>query len=511
MCSMVAGTYRMRARRSTKSYLSPAERTRYLRQHYLWDALRREWSGTGDTKAVRAVMSDRYGSGVAKSMLFDTARAWYGEHVADASTSAKWLDSSGVALLRAYLFACDLGNSVGSQPLSLVAAHPSASIVFGTAGIVSNVRFVDAAGLVVADPGTALPALPSSPTAEQVRTHLRQRFNVMLDKTALAYEFSTVAWSIFARDRRCGCAARVRSSRASCRRPSTRRQRVWTCASSPGNGRVPNFRSSSRSTGSSRKPSSLERITPYVRWARFHDAYRFELAPPPGALLALPQARIRIEAFQRVPAQCALALPRPRLLVADDVGLGKTVEAGLVYLELAARRRAGRVLVVAPASICRQWRTELLDKFGIEFDVFTRDRIEEVRRASDLGGNPFTLRPRVIVSLDLAKMDAPFAELRASTWDLAIVDEAHHVALGEDAEPTRNRRFAEWLAKATRGLLLLSATPHDGSDATFASLLRLLEQRIVPPGAALQRAVINPYIVSVRPSNATHLKIHARM
>jgi len=242
-------------------------------------------------------------------------------------------------------------------------------------------------------------------------------------------------------------------------------------------------------------PMSLERITSYGRWARFHDAYRLELAPPPGTLFATPQARIAIEEYQRVPAQSALALPRPRLLIADDVGLGKTIEAGLVYLELAARRRARRVIVVAPASICRQWRAELLEKFGIKFDLFTRDRIEEVRRMSDLGANPFTLRPRVIVSLDLAKMDAAFAELRASTWDLAIVDEAHHVALGDDAEPTRNRRFAEWLANATRGLLLLSATPHDGNDATFASLLRLLEQRIVPSGAALQRGAIDPYIV----------------
>lgn len=242
-------------------------------------------------------------------------------------------------------------------------------------------------------------------------------------------------------------------------------------------------------------PLSLERLTTYRLWERFHDAYRFELTPAPNALAAKPQARITIEEYQRVPAQRALALPRPRLLIADDVGLGKTIEAGLVYLELAARHRARRVLVVAPASICRQWRDELLEKFGIEFEVFTRDRIEEVRRTSDIGANPFTLRPRIIISLDLAKMEGTFAELRASTWDLAIVDEAHHVALDEDADKTQNRRFAEWLQGATHGLLLLSATPHDGNDATFASLLELLERRIVPPGAPLQRTAIEPFVV----------------
>lgn len=242
-------------------------------------------------------------------------------------------------------------------------------------------------------------------------------------------------------------------------------------------------------------PLDLARLTPYRIWERFHDAFRFELAPPPKALSARPQARITIEDYQRVPAARALLVPRPRILIADDVGLGKTIEAGLAYLELATRRRARRVLIVAPASICKQWRAELLEKFGIEFDVFDRDAIDAVRRSSEVGANPFSLRQRVIISLDLAKMDATFAELRGSSWDLAIIDEAHHVALSDDSDVTQNRRFAEWLASATHGLFLLSATPHDGSDATFASLVRLLEPRLVPPGAPLQRSAIDPYIV----------------
>lgn len=242
-------------------------------------------------------------------------------------------------------------------------------------------------------------------------------------------------------------------------------------------------------------PLDLAKLTPFRVWERFHDAFRFELAPPPRALSARPQARITIEEYQRVPAARALLVPRPRILIADDVGLGKTIEAGLAYLELATRRRARRVLIVAPASICKQWRSELLEKFGIEFDIFNRDEIEAVRRSSEVGTNPFTLRQRVIISLDLAKMDATFGELRGTTWDLAIIDEAHHVAMSDESDVTQNRRFAEWLATASQGLFLLSATPHDGSDATFASLIRLLEPRLVPPGALLQRSAIDPYIV----------------
>ncbi|MGH7746295.1 MAG: DEAD/DEAH box helicase, partial [Candidatus Dormibacteria bacterium] len=238
----------------------------------------------------------------------------------------------------------------------------------------------------------------------------------------------------------------------------------------------------------------LARIGPFRNWQAFHDAFRFELAAPPDRLVASPEARVAIDPYQRVPAERLLALPRPRLLIADDVGLGKTIEAGLAYLELAARRRARRVLIVAPASICEQWREELLDKFGIEFEVFDRERIDYWRRSFEIGANPWQLRPRVIVSLDLAKLETTFPELSRSEWDLAVVDEAHHVT-DDEGEQTLNRRFAEWLAHSAAGLLLLSATPHNGSDESFASLLRLLEPRIAPAGTGLVPSRFEPYVV----------------
>jgi hypothetical protein len=189
MASLVASVFRAQHGDGVNSGLSRHERSKMLRQHYLWDAIRREWTGTGDTKAVRAVLQERYSLPVSRSMFFDSARAWYNEHLADARNSTKnWIDPSTLAFLRAYLFASGIEED---QPTRVVAvpANPNVSIAYGTANIVSNVKLTDLEGHVLIDPGTALPALPDQPTADQVRHQLERRFNVMLDKIALAYQF----------------------------------------------------------------------------------------------------------------------------------------------------------------------------------------------------------------------------------------------------------------------------------------------------------------------------------
>lgn len=242
-------------------------------------------------------------------------------------------------------------------------------------------------------------------------------------------------------------------------------------------------------------PLKLDALASFPLWSRYHDAFRLELALPPDTLISNPQAQIEIDDYQMVPAKRLLSLPRPRLLIADDVGLGKTIEAGLAYLELAQRRLAKRVLIVAPASICKQWQDEFIQKFGIHFDIFDRETVDGYRRQAEIGANPWLLRPRIIVSIDTAKMDATFAELRRTAWDLAIIDEAHHVTERDEENITRNRVFARWLAQNARGLLLLSATPHDGNDESLASLLRLLEPRIAIRGAGLSQGIVRDYVV----------------
>lgn len=189
MASLVASVFRAHHGDGAASALPLVERSKMLRQHYLWDAIRREWTGTGDTKAVRAVLQERYALPVSRSMFFDSARAWYNEHLADArSTKKYWMDQSTVALLRAYLFASGIEEDQLTQIVA-VPANPEVSIAYGTANLVSNVRLTEAKGHLLVDPGTALPPLPPAPTAEQVRNHLERRFGVMLDKIALAYQF----------------------------------------------------------------------------------------------------------------------------------------------------------------------------------------------------------------------------------------------------------------------------------------------------------------------------------
>ena len=116
------------------------------------------------------------------------------------------------------------------------------------------------------------------------------------------------------------------------------------------------------------------------RIARFQllmDAIRLSLAPGDDRLVSSSRSKIDFEPYQQVPALRALELPRPRLLIADDVGLGKTIEAGLILRELNARRRAARILIVSPASIIEQWQTELASKFGFAFRIFDSEGVAE--------------------------------------------------------------------------------------------------------------------------------------
>lgn len=228
------------------------------------------------------------------------------------------------------------------------------------------------------------------------------------------------------------------------------------------------------------------------RLARFQllmDAIRLGLAPGDDRLVSSARSRIEFEPYQQVPALRALELPRPRLLVADDVGLGKTIEAGLILRELNARRRASRVLIVSPASIVEQWQAELASKFGFQFKIFDSEGVAEARRAYEAGTNPWCAEPRVIASIDFIKRrEGAFRELSASRWDVIIIDEAHHLASGGgDDDLTDRYRLARWLATENTGaLLLLTATPHDGYDENFSSLLSLLEPSLVIPGRELR-------------------------
>lgn len=227
-----------------------------------------------------------------------------------------------------------------------------------------------------------------------------------------------------------------------------------------------------------------ERAGRLPAWLLYHEAFLLEQALGPRALAAVQPGRLEIAPFQLVPVMRALEMTRPRLLLADGVGLGKTVQAGLVLAELIARRRAHRILIVSPAGpLLTQWQQEMRSRFGLRFeDVRDWGSLQEVRRGIELGANPFDAIPLCLLSIDFAKQEKVLQDLERTSWDIVVVDEAHHcVRMGgaADRDDSLRRRLAEVLARQCDGVLLLTATPHDGFDAHFASLVELLDPSLV--------------------------------
>lgn len=225
---------------------------------------------------------------------------------------------------------------------------------------------------------------------------------------------------------------------------------------------------------------------PLDAWRRYHVACLLDQLPS----APVPPGRIAIEAYQRVPLLRALDMVRPRLLLADGVGLGKTIQAGLVAAELIVRRRAHRILVVSPPGpLLRQWEQEMRIRFGLRFTAITDGAsLRQARRGLELGGNPFNETALCLTSLDFAKQDQVLEELERASWDLVVIDEAHHCvasAATGSREASQRRRLAEVLARNGDGLLLLTATPHDGHDPHFSSLIALLDPSLVDAAGRL--------------------------
>ena len=194
---------------------------------------------------------------------------------------------------------------------------------------------------------------------------------------------------------------------------------------------------------------------------------------------------VRVEDYQLVPLLKALRMPRVSLLIADDVGLGKTVEAGLILAELLLRRRIRRVLVLTPASLRRQWREELWDKFSLRFDVLDRGETERLRRRLGMDANPWRSFSRIVASYHyLRQPDVREQFLSAChtpegsphlPWDLLIVDECHNLMpspFGADSELCEMLRL---VAPRFEHRLFLSATPHNGHTRSFTGLLEILD------------------------------------
>jgi superfamily II DNA or RNA helicase len=231
-------------------------------------------------------------------------------------------------------------------------------------------------------------------------------------------------------------------------------------------------------------PSKLGAFLDAVRWGAIETADSRSLHSP-------FRAGISIEDYQLDPVVRALRMPRVNLLIADDVGLGKTIEAGLVAQELILRHRVRSILIVVPASLQIKWRDEMHDRFGLDFRIIDSDGMKRLRRRRGVHVNPWTHFPRLITSIDYLKRDRPMRLMRQCLpavgepvyprrFDLLIVDEAHNAApsgSGRYAKDSDRTRAIRTLAPHFENKLFLTATPHNGYKESFSALLELLDEQ----------------------------------
>ena len=194
---------------------------------------------------------------------------------------------------------------------------------------------------------------------------------------------------------------------------------------------------------------------------------------------------VRVEDFQLVPLLKALRMPRVSLMIADDVGLGKTIEAGLILVELLLRRRIRRVLVLTPAALREQWKEELWEKFSLSFNVIDRRATEKLRRELGMDANPWRSSSRIIASYHyLRQPDVREQFLSACStpdgsphlpWDLLIVDECHNLMPAPFGEDSQLCQTLAIVAPRFEHRLFLSATPHNGHTRSFTGLLEILD------------------------------------
>jgi len=244
----------------------------------------------------------------------------------------------------------------------------------------------------------------------------------------------------------------------------------------------------------------LDAFLDAVSWGAATNADRSFLQAP-------FRSGVTIEDYQLDPLVRAIDMARANLLIADDVGLGKTIEAGLVIQELLVRHRARTVLVICPASLQMKWQDEMREKFGLEFRIVDTEYVKGLRRERGIHANPWTSFPRLIGSVDWMKSGEALRLLKdvlpphityPRKFDILVVDEAHNVAPAAAtryALESQRTRLIRAVAPHFEHRLFLSATPHNGYQESFTSLLELLDDQrfarsVMPNARQLQRIMV---------------------
>jgi hypothetical protein len=250
------------------------------------------------------------------------------------------------------------------------------------------------------------------------------------------------------------------------------------------------------------EPARLDAFLDAVRWGAASTADIRTLQSP-------FRSGIDIEDYQLDPVVRAIQMPRVNLLIADDVGLGKTIEAGLVAQELIIRHRCHRILIVCPSALQIQWKEQMRDKFGLDFRIVDSNLMKELRRSRGIHINPWQHFPRLITSIDFIKRDRPLRLFREvlpaegeavypRRFDLLIVDEAHNVAPsagGNYAVDSLRTAAIRLLVPHFEHKLFLTATPHNGYPESFTALLELLDTQRFVRGVSPDRKQLDVVMV----------------
>ncbi|MDZ7345003.1 MAG: DEAD/DEAH box helicase, partial [candidate division KSB1 bacterium] len=244
---------------------------------------------------------------------------------------------------------------------------------------------------------------------------------------------------------------------------------------------------------------SLEACAPEERWVK-HGRFLAELAVLKlsgnfaDILYSLHSSRTRFLVYQFQPViKFVQALPHG-MLIADEVGLGKTIEAGMILRELQSRGEADRILIITPAGLIKNWQGELRDAFRLHFEILGIDFMDHASAS-------WEMHKKVIASIDALKRPQRMERLLGGPrWEVIVIDEAHHLSrlrYGNKIQATQNYRLAERLRSHTRDLLFLSATPHQGNTFQFWSLIQLLDDSLFDSEDAMleHRGLLNRVMI----------------